>query len=157
MKKTTKDERMALLKKRARIMALERNWAKEVRDLFGDGTGEHSQCCPLGAPAGLSGGSGYDPCACGARQDDMQEAMALAGNALVCAQCGGSSVKLQCWVDANTDEVFDEALDTDDGTWCADCEDHTGFVTVAEWQKKTTKPADKYEVEREFQNGAGRQ
>lgn len=49
MKKTTKDERMALLKKRARIMALERNWAKEVRDLFGgDGTGEHSQCCPLG-------------------------------------------------------------------------------------------------------------
>lgn len=38
-----------------------------------------------------------------------------------CAKCGGTNIQVDCWVDANTDEVYDDA--GTDGAWCTDCEE----------------------------------
>ena len=42
-----------------------------------------------------------------------------------CEECNGTKVHVAVWVNANTDERFDDAaLDP----WCEDCEDHTVLI-----------------------------
>lgn len=76
MKWTTETQRRKFLRKWARIERLKKAWRAEVREFFGgDGTGHHSQCCPLGGAtyAGLNGATGTMPCACGAGDDNEDE------------------------------------------------------------------------------------
>ena len=51
---------------------------------------------------------------------------------LVCAECGGTNIQYQAWIDANTNE-FVSHIDIKDGQWCDDCEEHVEFVNESEY------------------------
>lgn len=55
----------------------------------------------------------------------------------ICARCGGTNVQVVCWVDPNTQQVLDEywSHDNNDGTWCNDCDDHTGVVEKPDFKE----------------------
>lgn len=60
---------------------------------------------------------------------------------LYCANCGGSHVEVQAWVDANTLEYVDE-MGLDDA-WCNDCREHTSLETLPDlWGHFSDVPVD---------------
>ena len=51
---------------------------------------------------------------------------------LVCKECGGQDVELQCWKNQLTGMVDDSGATDDVDTWCNDCQDHLGVKYVAD-------------------------
>jgi len=52
---------------------------------------------------------------------------------LICKKCGGSSIQIRAWVNANTNEFIDDSGDYDiDSQWCNDCEEHVEFLEIKE-------------------------
>lgn len=43
---------------------------------------------------------------------------------LVCPECGSDNVRVKMWVNANTNEVYDDAMEDDDEYYCNDCKQH---------------------------------
>lgn len=53
---------------------------------------------------------------------------------LYCPECGGTNVRVMAWVDVNTKKyrsTINMPVEVED-TWCDDCEDHTGCITLQE-------------------------
>ena len=50
---------------------------------------------------------------------------------LVCSECGESTVQVQAWVDANTNEYMGCPDESD--SWCDTCEEHVKLTTLKEW------------------------
>ena len=55
---------------------------------------------------------------------------------LVCDECGGKSIQVKAWVDANTNEFIDDAADGDEDYWCDDCQDSTCFESEEDYAAK---------------------
>lgn len=56
---------------------------------------------------------------------------------LYCAECGGTSIQTQAWVNPNTHEFYDfMGVDDNENNWCDDCEDHTELLTLQELWKR---------------------
>ncbi len=73
---------------------------------------------------------------------------------LYCPECGGTNIQIMAWVDANTNKYCSDVnnpAETED-TWCEDCEDHTGFLTLPELWKLFSKISinNKDEIEEDF-------
>lgn len=73
---------------------------------------------------------------------------------LYCSECGGTHVQVMAWVDANTNKYCSDVntpLEIDD-TWCEDCEEHTGLLTLKElWDKLSEVPVNNDdEIEEDF-------
>ncbi len=46
-----------------------------------------------------------------------------------CRECAGANVQILAWVNPNTDSILDGYTVDASGTWCNDCEGHTGVST----------------------------
>ena len=73
---------------------------------------------------------------------------------LCCANCGGSHVEVQAWVDANTHEYessVNNPLESQD-CWCNYCEDHVNLAALPElWAQFGDVPVNKDdEIEEDF-------
>lgn len=81
--------------------------------------------------------------------------MALKGlDILHCPVCGGTNVQIMAWINANTNEYVSDVntpAERED-TWCDDCEEHTGLVTLKElWEQFSEIPVNNDdEIERDF-------
>lgn len=75
-------------------------------------------------------------------------------NVFYCPVCGSTNVQVKAWVDANTDKFcsdIDSSVDIED-TWCENCDDHNGLVTLKElWERFSEVPVDNNdEIEEDF-------
>lgn len=52
-----------------------------------------------------------------------------------CAECGGTNIQVQAWVDANTNAYIDDV--SDGRCWCEDCGRHTAVEEVKEKNDET--------------------
>lgn len=57
---------------------------------------------------------------------------------LVCSECGSTRVQRQAWVNANTHEYVDDTDpdgDNEGDNWCEECEEHTAFCRISEFEE----------------------
>ena len=76
-------------------------------------------------------------------------------NKFYCAECGGTNIQAQAWVDPNTKEFIDfMGMDDEDNCWCDTCEDHTELLTLQElWKRFEGVPVNNDdEIEEDFMN-----
>lgn len=60
---------------------------------------------------------------------------------LCCPICGGTNVQVLAWIDANTNLFcadVDSHIDAEN-TWCEDCQEHTGLITIEEFLHNKNK------------------
>lgn len=55
---------------------------------------------------------------------------------LVCEECGSIHIEVQAWVNANTDEFISDVENDNNGQWCNECENHTGFCSLDKFKQK---------------------
>lgn len=55
---------------------------------------------------------------------------------LVCEKCGSIHIEVQAWINANTDEFISDVENGNDGQWCNECENHTGFCSLDKFKQK---------------------
>lgn len=72
-------------------------------------------------------------------------------NPLVCFKCGSIDVQMQCWVDANTNEVIDDAGGY---SWCVTCEDETTVYFEDERMNEEDEEDEREEHEEDEGNNA---
>lgn len=77
-------------------------------------------------------------------------------NTYYCRCCGGTNIQVMAWVDANTNEYCSDVNTPceEEDTWCDDCEEHTGILTLKElWGLFAEVPVNNEdEIEEPFLN-----
>lgn len=47
-----------------------------------------------------------------------------------CTECGSTNVQIKCWVNPNTNEVFDECENPLRECWCEDCKEYSEYECI---------------------------